>query len=210
MKKFALGLAVLLALPTAANAAAFMNGGFETGVPVPGAFVTLGNGSTDITGWTVTGNGVDYIGSYWQNGAGDRSVDLSGNAGGGISQTFDTVFGTTYVVNFLLAGNPAGEPTVKDLNVQTSDGTFAAYTFDTTGTSLDAMGWLAKSYTFTANSNSTTLSFSAGNRSAYGAAIDGVTVAAVPEPATWALLLGGFALVGTQMRRRRGTAVSFA
>jgi hypothetical protein len=32
---------------------------------------------------------------------------------------------------------------------------------------------------------------------------------AVPEPATWALLIAGFALVGVTMRRRR-TTVSFA
>lgn len=29
---------------------------------------------------------------------------------------------------------------------------------------------------------------------------------AVPEPASWALLLAGFALVGTRVRRRRGAA----
>jgi hypothetical protein len=39
---------------------------------------------------------------------------------------------------------------------------------------------------------------------------DNVAVqAAVPEPATWAFMIGGFGLVGSAMRRRR-TAVSFA
>jgi hypothetical protein len=33
------------------------------------------------------------------------------------------------------------------------------------------------------------------------------TVAAVPEPATWALMLIGFGAVGSSMRRRRGTGV---
>ncbi len=32
---------------------------------------------------------------------------------------------------------------------------------------------------------------------------------AVPEPATWAMMIGGFALAGAAMRRRK-TAVSFA
>lgn len=36
-----------------------------------------------------------------------------------------------------------------------------------------------------------------------------VTSGAVPEPATWAMMIGGFALVGASMRRR-STAVSFA
>jgi len=33
---------------------------------------------------------------------------------------------------------------------------------------------------------------------------------AVPEPATWAMMIGGFGLVGGALRRRRTTAVSFA
>jgi len=33
---------------------------------------------------------------------------------------------------------------------------------------------------------------------------------AVPEPASWAMMLGGFGLVGGAMRSRRRQAVSFA
>jgi hypothetical protein len=36
-----------------------------------------------------------------------------------------------------------------------------------------------------------------------------VNTAAVPEPATWAMMIGGFALIGASMRRRKA-AVSFA
>jgi hypothetical protein len=35
-------------------------------------------------------------------------------------------------------------------------------------------------------------------------------VAAVPEPASWALMIGGFGMVGTAMRRRRQAGVRFA
>ena len=37
---------------------------------------------------------------------------------------------------------------------------------------------------------------------------DGVTTTAVPEPATWALLIGGFAMTGAAMRRRMRTSVA--
>jgi hypothetical protein len=37
-----------------------------------------------------------------------------------------------------------------------------------------------------------------------------ISTPAIPEPASWALLLAGFGVVGLAMRRRRNVAVSFA
>ena len=39
---------------------------------------------------------------------------------------------------------------------------------------------------------------------------DNSDLSAAPEPASWAMMLGGFGLVGGAMRRRRGTRPSFA
>jgi hypothetical protein len=36
------------------------------------------------------------------------------------------------------------------------------------------------------------------------------TIAAVPEPASWAMMVGGFGVVGAAVRRRQRTAVAFA
>lgn len=207
MKKFALGLAVALALPVAANAAVFTNGSFETG-PAAGQFATLGNGSTAISNWVVGGNSIDYIGTYWQNQDGDRSIDLSGGNAGSIAQTFDTVANQIYNVSFWLSGNPAGAPTIKTVLVDVG-GAATPFTFDTTGISLGAMGWVQKTFSFTAAGTSTTLTFASDNATAYGPALDNVSVVAVPEPATWALMIGGLALAGAQMRRRK-SVVSFA
>lgn len=71
-------------------------------------------------------------------------------------------------------------------------------------------GWLHTSFDFIANNATETLSFLA-----YGnlpvppfALLDGVTfsqepVSNVPEPASWALLIAGFGLIGVAARRRR-------
>ena len=202
MKKIALAAAAL-ALSTTANAAVFDNGSFESASANPGSFTTLGTGSTAISGWVVVNGNIDYIGSYWQAGADSRSIDLSGGVPGAIAQTFDTVFGQQYEVSFLLSGNPDGPPPVKTLRVEATGTAYQDYAFATAGHSLASMGWTAYTYAFTATGSSTTLTFSnASVASAYGPAIDGVSVTAVPEPASWAMMIGGFAIAGAAMRRR--------
>ena len=52
--------------------------------------------------------------------------------------------------------------------------------------------------------------FSGGPQSLSVDAKYGLGVAAVPEPATWAMLIAGFGLVGGAMRRRTRTSVSYA
>lgn len=58
---------------------------------------------------------------------------------------------------------------------------------------------------------SQSLSYSVAGGSTYGADRLGkvsVGVAGVPEPASWALMIGGFGLVGAATRRRRMTAIA--
>lgn len=205
MRKLIIAGLAAAALPGIAQAAAFTNGSFEQGTD-PGNFTNADTTSTAITGWTVTSGNVDYIGTYWTAGDGSRSVDLTGGAPGTLSQTFDTAAGTSYLVRFLLAGNPAGDPSVKTLNVSATGGSTASYTFDDTGKTLSNMGWTAFTYGFTATGGSTTLSFASTTAGSYGPALDGVSVSAVPEPATWAMMIGGFGLVGGTLRRRRAVA----
>ncbi|HWI86309.1 MAG TPA: PEPxxWA-CTERM sorting domain-containing protein [Sphingomonas sp.] len=38
----------------------------------------------------------------------------------------------------------------------------------------------------------------------------GTADGAVPEPATWAMMIGGMGLVGSAMRRHRAAKISFA
>jgi choice-of-anchor C domain-containing protein len=196
---------------TSAGAAAFTNGSFELGVNPGSTFVTLGNGSTGVTGWVVGGDSIDYIGGYWQAEDGSRSIDLSGNANGSIAQTFDTVAGQAYLVNFFLAGNPDGGPAAK-LEITSADGGQQQNSvFTVTGSDSRAnMGWTAFSYNFLATGSSTTLAFASATGTAFGPALDNVSVAAVPEPASWALMLVGFGGLGAVLRRQRRTVAATA
>ncbi len=165
-----------------------VNGSFETGAnPNQGVgLISPDAGSSAITGWTVTRGQIDYNGRYWQAADGGRSLDLNGSPGvGGIAQTFNTVIGKRYRVNFSIAGNPLGGSPVKQLAVSAANQS-SNFSFDTTGYSLSDMGWEDKSWVFTANSTTTTLEFySLSNQSAnrfYGPALDKVSVVALPNP----------------------------
>ena len=198
----------MLAVPAAAQAATITNGSFEAASVNPGGgFVSLGFGSTAITGWTVGGAGIDYIGGYWQAADGQRSIDLSLNGAGSISQTIATVIGQSYNVTFALAGNPDGGPSTKLLlTLGTPGGLTQVNTFDTTGSTRADMNWTTFSYRFRAASTSTTLTFESGTNTPFGPALDQVAIAAVPEPASWALMIAGVGFAGGALRTRRRNA----
>lgn len=71
------------------------------------------------------------------------------------------------------------------------------------------------SFSFVAgNSGSIRLAFGSSSRDNVGPLLDNVsldiTSGAVPEPATWAMMILGFGLIGAAMRRRQTVRVSFA
>ena len=202
---------VLLFNSHGAHANLVFNGSFETGAD-PGTFTTLNAvDSTTIAGWTVTGGSVDYIGTYWQASQGFRSLDMDGISQGTVAQqTLATVAGQTYRISFDLAGNPDNGPTVKEIGVTIGDSGLQTFTFDTTGKSHGSMGWITESFLYTATGNSiiTFQSLTAGpvgqeNFAAFGPAIDNVSVTAVPEASTWAMMILGFLGVGFLAQRRK-------
>jgi choice-of-anchor C domain-containing protein len=200
--------AIALLMAGSAQAATIVNGSFETGTNPPGGgFATLNAGNTSITGWSIGGGGIDWIGTFWQASDGVRSLDMTALTAGSVSQDVATVIGQRYTVTFDLAGNPNpnGGPTLKSLDVSATGNAAQTYTFDTTGFSNGNMGWVTNSYSFVATSTTSTLAFTSNNGFASGPALD--NVAFVPEAATWAMMITGFGLVGAAARRRR-TAIA--
>ncbi|MDB9465939.1 choice-of-anchor C family protein [Dolichospermum circinale] len=172
----------LLATNPASAINLIKNGSFENSSLGSGfGFVELATDSTAINDWKVTSGGIDYVNAYWQNSNGSFSLDLSRLEAGSIAQTFVTKPGNQYSVSFDLAGNPVGDPTVKTLRLS-AGGSSQDFTFDVTGKTLANMGWLSKTFSFVADSNSTTLSFASLDNTAHGPALDNVVVTATAVP----------------------------
>lgn len=135
-----------------------VNGSFEEG-PQVGRYQAFNPGSTEIKGWTVTRGQIDIVDSYWPGAQGNRSIDLHGSPGfGGIQQTIATKPGRSYTVTFSLAGNPDGSVPKKEIGVSAGKQK-TEFTFDATGKTLKDMGWVRKTWRFTATEKETVVEF---------------------------------------------------
>jgi hypothetical protein len=213
-------MAIGAAIPAQA-ANLFVNGGFESPA---GPDATFGAGA-NIGGWTVTGdvaNAVAYINtSYAEPGitfpshGGNYSIDITGfgNTGpnNGIFQTVSTTIGTRYDLRFWL-GNQASfggsnsifytTPSIVRLEI---NGLSAGSPFVNALETSATVNWQLQKYSFIASSTSTKIAFLNGTPTVDNyAGLDDIslTTGAVPEPASWALMIAGFGLTGAAMRRR--------
>ena len=190
--------------PASAAVNLIQDGDFNN--PVPGnPFDTIGTGGSFGTGsnWHVPVGSVDVIGNYWQlTPSGAHSVDLDGNAPGGISQNFTAAAGT-YQLSFWLSGNPDGAPSTKAMTVSVGSVSNQLFTYDLSGDKAN-MNFVLEHLIFTSAGGSNTLSFlSQDVNSPYGAVVGGISISAVPEPATWAMLILGFGGIGMMLRLAR-------
>jgi hypothetical protein len=159
------------------------NGSFETG---------------DFTGWSETGDtsftgvigsalGFDPTDGVYQG--------IFGPVGGlvYISQDIVTTPGASYLLSFDI-GNTGGTPSEF---VLAWDGITLLDIPD-----LDPFPYMTASGGLTATTSLTTLTFGFFQEPDYFF-LDNVVLTAIPEPASWALMLAGFGMIGGAMRRRQ-------
>jgi hypothetical protein len=172
-------------------------------------------GNVALPGWTVESGSVDLTGTHTTWGpadTGDFSLDINGWDAGTIAQSFNTVAGQLYHVSFAYSRNAAGAP-----DRATADVTAGGHVFHVSAandSSLYGYGghmlWQTGGFDFTGTGHDT-IRLAATVQGNGGVFFDSVAVTgpsgAVPEPAAWALMIGGFGLTGAALRRRR-TAVA--
>ena len=159
-----------------------VNGDFEDVIAFNGEYYECFVGGSEIAGWQVTSGSVSihapthnamYDGVY--------CVDLQGVARGSLAQTFATVPGVRYAVQYVVAGNPHVSPSVKRYTITNGAETFYG-TFDVSDKSPSEMGWEVRTWSFVATADETTLVFVGLDNTSGGALIDDVYVA--PTTAT--------------------------
>lgn len=206
-KAFLLGLSLtaMTMLPAAAEAANLItNGGFEDG------YVSDGLSSVP-NGWTPNAaypqavyNQVEsalpaHTGSYYL-----KIGDYDANPVAMLNQTFSDVVGALYTVSFYGYAGRSGD---SNAYLTVSAGGESATFLDTINT------WTQETFTFH-GTGSDTLTIAAqtdpGNWFVDDVSVNGPAVAspgAVPEPASWAMMIVGFGMIGAGVRYQRRRTV---
>jgi len=141
------------------------------------------------------------------------ALDGDGDYNGGLSQNITGLTaGKTYQLKFNWAAtqliNRTGATTEQ---LKVSFGGDTAFTGVVANPSEGFTGWFGETFSFKATGTSQLLSFlSVGTPNGLPpvALLDGVSLSAVPEASTWAMLVAGFGLVGVAARRRNRAVVA--
>ena len=195
-------LIVVAALAACSHAAAVsvVNGDFEA--------TPLGSGWT-LTPTTAVAAVAAYAGccagpGVYPGGSNAAFFGWGNQEGGSISQYISTVIGQQYVVTFGYGAIAASLP--QQLRAAVDNTGVSNLVVSATGTFDRSAILSAYSLSFVANATTTRLSFtdiSTVTNNVDGV-LDDVSVTAVPEPGSYAMMLAGLAMVGAVARRRRG------
>ncbi len=154
------------------------------------------------SGWTVSSGTVDLIGTGFIDilpGNGSY-IDLDGSTSnsGVFANSVNLTGGVTYTLSFDLAGSQRGSTETANVNFGTAS---------TSATLGSSAGLTAYNLNFTpAASGIYSFSFENLGGDNVGLLLDNVSVSAVPEPETYAMLLAGLGMLGFMLRRKANVA----
>ncbi len=175
--------------------AAFAVGAAVAATPAAAVTITTGSttASTGVAAWGLNlGDSATFGGGVTTLGAFTHSFSFTLDA---LSEASSTV------TSILLAGKDIDFTSIDlDGNLYSgcNDGVLPCTTADSF--KIDALALGAGAHTITINGNR----LGAGGSASYSGTLE---VAAIPEPATWGMLMVGFGLVGAGMRSRRRQVV---
>lgn len=206
MRKLILGLscaAVAFAVSTPANATAFFND-FESTTYSGSGYVIL----PSYEGWTTSsgpGIEVQYGNVAGLAYSGRNLVELDSNSNSNMSRAIDA---GSYTLSFYYSDRPGVPAGSNGIDVLLNGISFFSVAGGNGG---GGTAWSLKTVSFVAAPGPNVLTFAAlGTSDSLGGYLDDINLTgAIPEPATWAMMMLGFGAIGSAMRRRK-TSVRFA
>lgn len=209
--------AIIATIPTAASAASFIKYGDRTSFESasgPTRLETFDSITSDIDLSTAHDLGGFTLHNQRVGAYGSSKVDAAPFTSGGASPT-----GTTYVQSqaYNFSGNYSALVITFDEEIAAFGGNFSSGSGNQLEMLVDGellLGGVANAgdfFGFTSDKAFSRIELRARAGSGYTYTLDNLTfsTAAVPEPASWAMMICGFGLVGSTMRRRR-TQVAFS
>jgi len=157
-------------------------------------------------GWTGGANGIEvqYNNVAGQAYSGANLVELDTSANSSMSRVIDA---GNYVLRYFYSNRP---------NVSASSNGIAVLldgvqSFTSAGgNGGDQTSWRQETFAFNVL-KPTTLTFAAlGTSDSRGGYIDSVSLSAVPEPASWAMMIAGFGMMGVALRNRKKAQTAYA
>lgn len=201
MKKL-LAIAALLSAPAIAQANLVVNGSFEDySTVVAGTWNTFSSGY----GWTTGTNGVEIRNAVVGTAAeGVRFAELDTNVNSWISQTIQTNANQTLELSFSYAPRADVSAGSNPIQIFWNDQSLGTIT----GNGNKGSSWLDLIYDVQADANGFgVLKFAAiGVSDGLGGSLDNISVTAIPEPDTSAMLLAGLGILAAVTRRRQRRA----
>jgi hypothetical protein len=186
----------LLGMSGVASANLITNGGFESGSFSSWSTAGLTCSGVGANFSSASGGCVGYDGDPGPH-SGTSAAYLGTALGGGvISQSFSTVAGQNYLIDFYMAiGSSQGTSSPNAMLVTAAGTTLLSIL------NAPVQGFAHYSYNLLASATSTTLTFTHGDQPSFFI-LDDVSATAVPEPGTLLLLGIGSAALAFARRRR--------
>jgi len=208
MTKVSLLLLGLAAVAAPASANLLINGDFEASSSptiTPPGWTNIGH-QEGVIAYSAFGTPA-YDGQYYYDIGGFGSPLPA--LGAGIQQTVGTVAGEWYSLTFGYSGENASAGIITVLDVMIG-AVLTQYTIVADGSGVFRKPFTTTSFNYLATGPSTTIAFTVSSSTNLGnndPLIDRVIFegaeAVIPEPATWAMLIAGFGMIGAVARRRR-------